>query len=801
MTTKSNVLRLPRLTSNLTWNECRLLFESVTDYAIFLLDPEGRVATWTPGAHRIKGYAADEIVGESFERFYTPEDLAAGKPARALETAEREGRFEDEGWRVRKDGTRFWANVVMTAMRDENGSLHGFAKVTRDLTKRRALDDELHRSEQRFHHLVDAVTDYAIFLLDERGCVETWNVGAYKTKGYEESEIVGRHFSTFYTPEDRANGKPERLLEIARREGRVEDEGWRVRKDGTRFWANVIITVRRDERGRVVGYAKVTRDLTERRAGEETLRRSEERFHRVIDAITDYAIFMLDVSGNVETWNSGAKALKGYEESEIDGRNFSAFYTPEDRAAGMPEKVLETVRREGRFEDERWRVRKDGTRFWAHVVITALRDANGTITGFAKVTKDLTDRRAAEQVERELVRAQAERSAAEAVARRAEEANRIKDEFLATVSHELRTPLNAIVGWAALLRQQKLEPTTARAVEVIDRNAKAQVKIVEDILDMSRIVNGKLRIDPRPTDIVAVARDTVEVVRPSAEAKQLVLMLEYPDDVVLLSADPDRVQQVLWNLLSNAVKFTEPKGSVLVKIVRHGTNVHLSVTDTGRGIEPEFLPYVFDRFKQADSSTTRRFGGLGLGLSLVKHIVELHGGSVRAQSAGPGTGATFTVVLPVRAVQQHVEPEPEAPAPPAAASLPRGDLRGVRVVVVDDEPDARQLIATMLTNAGAEVEVAGSAREALEAVRKHRPDMVVSDIGMPDEDGYALVRELRALSPEEGGGIPTIALTAYTRTEDRNRALAAGFTTHIGKPVSPADLVNAVMNLARLVRR
>ncbi|MBX3233377.1 MAG: PAS domain S-box protein [Labilithrix sp.] len=770
----------------------RLLVDSIADHAIVMLDPTGQVMSWNRGAERITGYPPDEIVGQPVARLYPAADVASGAPQRELAEAASLGRGEDEGWRVRKDGSQLWANVVVTALRRTDGSLQGYALVMRDLTARRNAEEELRRAEQRFHGLVDAVTDYAVFMLDRDGCVTTWNSGARKAKGYEEDEIVGRHFSTFYTEEDRAAGRPARLLETVTREGRVEDEGWRVRKDGTRFWANVIITTLRDGAGEIIGYAKVTRDLTERRKFEEELRRSEERFRLLVESVGD-AIYMLDPDGRVTTWNQGAQRMKGYPSAEVLGRDFEVFFPPADRAAGKPRRVLEIALREGRFEDEGLRVRSDGTQFWANVVVTAIVDANGNHIGFSKVTRDLTASREAEEMQRRLVHEQAARVAAERVAKQAEEANRIKDEFLATVSHELRTPLNAIVGWAKMLRQRELDPTVARGVEVIDRNAEAQVKIVDDILDVARIITGKLRIEPKPIDLVTIAHEAIEVVRPSAHAKDITLTLEDGPGSCILVGDHERLRQVAWNLLSNAVKFTDKDGRVAVRVWQDGPQVAFSVSDTGRGIAPDFLPRVFDRFTQEEGSTTRRIGGLGLGLSLVRHIVELHGGTVSAESIGPGHGSTFTFVLPVRATVSV------PPANPARSGSVRRSLLGeLRVLVVDDDADARDLVRAVLESAGAHVTVASSAEEALAAVRDAAPHVLVSDIGMPEQDGYSLMRRLRAIEPALA--LPSIALTAYTRAEDRTKALAAGFTTHIGKPVNPEDLITAVANLTPFAR-
>jgi signal transduction histidine kinase len=388
-------------------------------------------------------------------------------------------------------------------------------------------------------------------------------------------------------------------------------------------------------------------------------------------------------------------------------------------------------------------------------------------------------------------------NAAQRSARAAEEASRAKDEFLATVSHELRTPLNAIMGWSAMLRQRPLDPSIAKSIEIIHRNAEAQAKIVEDILDVSRIITGKLRIESKPMDLVAIAREAIEVVRPSAIAKRLALELEAEMPVCFLVADPARLLQVVWNLLSNAVKFTDA-GVVKVVIRQEVSSVSLIVTDTGKGIPPEFMPFVFERFRQADSSITRRMGGLGLGLSLVRHIVELHGGRVAVASDGRGRGAVFTVTLPVEAVFSPVAASVSGGAEPVEASA-RAILAGVRVLVVDDEQDARELVHAVLVEAGAVVETARSASEGIEILDRFRADVLVSDIGMPDEDGYAFLRRVRTLP--RGGAMPAIALTAFTREEDRMRALATGYTTYLGKPVDPGALTKAVANLAMFIPR
>jgi signal transduction histidine kinase/DNA-binding response OmpR family regulator len=382
------------------------------------------------------------------------------------------------------------------------------------------------------------------------------------------------------------------------------------------------------------------------------------------------------------------------------------------------------------------------------------------------------------------------------------EANRLKDEFLATLSHELRTPLNAILGWTQLLKMESLKADVAHGLDVIDRNARAQTKLIEDLLDVSRITTGKLRLNMRRSTFGPVVQAAVDAARPAADAKQVRIDVKLADDEIPVSIDPDRIQQVVWNLLTNAVKFTPAGGQITVDLARigppGGERVTLKVTDSGQGIDPKFLPFVFDRFRQADSTSTRAHGGLGIGLTIVRHIVELHGGSVAADSAGIGRGATFTVELPA-AGQVPATLTTTAGADGASASSQssqKHSISGVRVLLVDDDPDARDVIAATLRRAGADVTTVSSALEALDTLPGAKPDVLISDIAMPDHDGYALIRRIRQLPNEDGGEVPAIALTAYAREEDRARALDAGFQVHLAKPVDPGDLLARIAHLA-----
>ncbi|MGA8709600.1 MAG: PAS domain S-box protein [Steroidobacteraceae bacterium] len=660
--------------------------------------------------------------------------------------------------------------------------------------------ERLRQSEARFRLLVESVRDYAIFMLDPNGIVLTWNAGAQRFKGYKADEIIGQHFSRFYPPDALARGLPEHELKVASETGAFEDEGWRVRQDGTLFWANVVITAVRDSHGQLIGFAKVTRDLTRRRSHDEDLRRSEERLRLLIEGVSEYAIFMLDPNGKVATWNVGAEKIKGYKASEIIGQHFSVFYPEEAREARWPEHELQVAAEQGSFIDNGWRLRRDGTMFWANVTITALRDDTGKLLGYAKLTRDLTETKRVEAMEQANQQREemldAERSARMA----AQRATRIKDEFLATLSHELRTPLSAILGWTQVLLKGETPRSPdeqKRAIEVIDRNARAQVRLIDDLLDLSRIMTGKLRLDLHQVSFGSVVESAVDSAMPAARAKgiRLKAMVETHQDIV--SADSTRLQQVVWNLLTNAIKFTPKGGQVQVLLQRVNSHLELSVGDTGIGIPAGYLPHVFDRFSQRDSSTTRMFGGLGLGLAICKQLVELHSGSIRAASQGEGKGATFSVELPLSIAQLNDRAAPRihptAEAQPAEdLSLPM--LEGVHVFTVDDEPDARDLLKTVLEERGARVTSFASAEDALATLKTTRPTVLVCDVGMPKMDGYQLIRKLRA-EESRSERIPALALTAFARAEDRKRSLIAGYQAHLAKPFDVGELVLVVADL------
>ena len=633
---------------------------------------------------------------------------------------------------------------------------------------------------QQYRLLIESLTDYAVFLIDPGGTIQTWNPGVRQVLGYEADEFIGLPFAALFTPEDVRQHRPAEELQRAAATGRSDDYREHVRRNGSRFRADGVVNALRDTDGVVRAFHKVMHDVTSRVHATDALRESEERYRLLVESIRDYAIFLLDPSGHVASWTAAAERMTGYSPDEIVGEHFRVLFTQEDQQRLQPELELSSAASAGRYEAEGWRVRKDGSRFWGDEIVTGIRTNNGELRGFAKIVRDLTERQRA-SLERELL------------LRRAQEANRLKDEFLGTVSHELRTPLHALLGWTHLLTVSSDEGDRARAVEAIRRNAEIQVQLVDDLLDVSRIISGKMRLRIAPVNVVEVLNAAAESVHPAADAKGVSLSINAPSPEMTIAADGDRLQQVVWNLLSNAIKFTPAGGSVQLDARQHDGSVEITVRDTGGGIAEEVLPFVFERFRQADSSTTRSHGGMGLGLAIVRHLVELHGGSVEAESGGRGQGATFRVRLPAVSVQQQARPRPAAGPVQWPLETPR--LTNVHVLVVDDDPDTRELLSIVLRDAGALVDAASSAAQGLASIVQRAPDVIIADIGMPHEDGYQFISSVRRLAPHEGGEAAAIALTAYARAEDRERALQAGYHVHVPKPVDPRALVTAVAQL------
>jgi PAS domain S-box-containing protein len=611
--------------------------------------------------------------------------------------------------------------------------------------------------------------DYAIFLMDTAGRVVSWNAGAARIKGYAESEVLGKHFSMFYTPEDIARGWPATELRNAMTEGRFEDEGWRVKKDGSRFWANVIITALRDDAGRLLAFSKITRDLSERKRQEEELRQSEERFRLLVEGVSDYAIYLLTPDGIVTSWNEGARRIKGYESSEILGQHFSRFYEATSIEAGMPWTELAMAREHGRAEDEGWRIRKDGSRFWARVVVTALHDADGRLRGFAKVTQDLTQRQHAESLEN---------------------ASRRINEFIAVLAHELRNPLAPIRNAVQLLRMVKPgDASFEQARQIIDRQSSQLSRIVDDLLDVSRITRGTLEIRNERVSLASVVARAVEVARPGIEDGGHKLELELPDQPIFVVGDELRLTQALSNILNNATRYSDRHGRIAIRVYESGKpgakSAAISVRDTGHGIEPNLLSSIFGMFVQGRDPLHRAGTGMGIGLALARSLVELHHGTLIGSSEGVGKGSEFIIALPVAGADKS-----DAALPVRKAATVPAYTQSHRILVVDDNVDAAFILAELLRRHGHEVHSVHDGDDALLAFEGFRPDIVLLDIGMPGMNGLDVARRLREKKRSPRPLI--VAVTGWGKADDLERSRDAGFDLHLVKPVDEEQLLDVI---------
>jgi len=744
----------------------RVFIETVRDYALLMLDPTGHIVSWNPGAEAIKGWKAEEILGKHFSTFYPPESIERGLPAHELVVAAREGRFEDEGWRVRKDGTRFWANVVITALQGPNGTLTGYAKVTRDLTERRRHEEALRYNELRFRTLIEGVRDYAIFMLDPDGHIASWNAGAQHILGYDAVEAIGTHFSRLLVPDGAEQTRARRELQVAAREGRFQEEGWRRRKNGTQFWANVVITAIRDPQGALLGFSKITRDLTERIRHEAELRESQERFRLLVESVVDYAIVTLDEEGMITSWNSGAERINGYTATQILGRHFSRLYPPEDIQANKPWRQLAMARERGRVNDESWRLRSDGTQYWANNVIATLPATDVRKRAFYMVTQDLSQRRNAETL--------------------AETARRMH-EFIAMLAHELRNPLAPIRNAVALMERRKItDPLVESMRQTIDRQSQNLTRIVDELLDVNRVARGQFVIEKQTLDLRDVIARAVETSRPIIDRHGHHLQLSIPDQPIDCYGDPMRLAQVLVNILNNAAKYTPDGGDIRLSTAVKDSRVELRVRDNGRGIERDAIDRIFDLFMQVDPQAGSALGGLGVGLALVRRIVELHGGSVHVVSDGLGKGSEFIVRLPII-------------APPEKAGSARMDdaaeAAGVslRLLVIDDNVDATNSLGALLQALGHTVRTAYDGPAGIALAREFAPDVVLLDLGMPGMSGYDVARALRA----QGSRQTIVAVTGWGDTAAKRQAREAGFDHHLVKPVDEADLIGLLGDVAK----
>ena len=576
-------------------------------------------------------------------------------------------------------------------------------------------------------------------------------------------------------------------------------------ENGSVHWVDARATMMRDAAGNPHYMIGACHDITDRKNIESDLRESARRFEAVFNqAAVGIAVASLD--GRFVKVNHKFTDILGYTAAELEQRTFTDLTHPDDMIR-TNESVRALVEQQlPEFVYEKRYLRKDGSPVWSRTRVAFLRDAAGVVKQFVGVIEDITQRKIADAELGALntrLRAASEEREKLLISERharaqAEHMSAMKDEFLATLSHELRTPLSAILGWSQVLRHTPFEPEEfARGLETIERNARIQQQLIEDLLDMSRITSGKLRLNIEPVLPVAFVEAAIETILHAANARGIQLARKLDDSTGPMYGDPHRLQQIVWNVLSNAIKFTPRDGRVEISLQRVDSQIEIVVADNGIGIQPEFIAQVFERFRQVDSSTTRRQGGLGLGLSIVRHLVELHGGSVSIASDGEGQGTAVTLLLPIQAIHPTTADDGALPAQPEKMPFDFRslDLTGVSILVVDDHADARELVERVLLECGATVYTAGNADDAVQLVEGHKPQVMVSDIGMPDVDGYELIKRIRALGAERGGSLPAIALTAFARSEDRTRALRAGFLVHVSKPVEAAELVATVASV------
>ena len=750
-----------------------------TPLAVIEWDHEFRVLRWSPAAERLFGWSSPEVIGKRFSdwSFVVQEDVEA-----VNEIGKRQNQGEEHHGVLRNRNYTRLGSVVNcewynSALYDDRGKLVSVLSLVLDITVATRIEEALRKSEAQYRLLFES-NPQAMWVYDlETRRFLAVNNAAIQRYGYSREEFLTMTIEDIRPSEDVQILR--KYLENSNPHFNQAGEWRHQRKDGT------IITVeitsnRLDFEGRRAVFV-LAQDITERRAAETALRESEDRYRDLVDNSHEL-ICTHDLEGRVISVNPWASRVLGYPQESLIGINIRDGLLPEYRDEF--DKYIEKVKTEGSARGMmKVRTATGEIRIWEYY--NTLR-TQGVETPIVRgMAHDATERTQALKREKE---ARIE----------AEEANRVKDEFLSTLSHELRTPLTAIMGWSNLLLHGEVdESKQQQAIETIARNADSQCQLIDDLLEVSRIITGKLRLDFVGCELQPVVQAAAESLRPTAEAKGVKLNVVLPSNLGMVMGDRERLQQVVWNLVSNALKFTPAGGEVNVRLQRIDSHLEISVSDTGAGIHLDFLPHVFDRFRQADGSTTRAHGGLGLGLAIVRHLVELHGGEAIADSPGIGKGATFTVRLPL---MLPVEPQVHIDSGKARRVVVSDhssvSLSGLRVLIVDDEEDARELVSVMLTKSGAAMKCASSSSEAMAIIESWRPDVLIADIGMPIEDGYGLIKRVRELPRELGGQTPALALTAYARTEDRARALSAGYQVHLSKPVDRVELAAVVARLA-----
>ncbi|ACC84622.1 PAS domain S-box protein [Nostoc punctiforme] len=726
---------------------------------------------------------------ETFQKCVYPEDKQSVMQGIGQALAQKTD-YNDEFRIIRSDQSVHWISAKGKFIYDEQGQAVRMIGVCMETTvckqaeeSTRELTTQVQEQANILNAILTASVDH-IYIFNRRGCYQYVSSDAASILGFQPQDIVGKTLQDLDLPTDLVEQVDNQLKAVIKTGQPIKDECKYVTADGVHYY-EYIITALRNLNQSIEGVIIVSRDITEHKRAEKSLRESEARFRRLFESNLIGVAFW-NVDGFVIDANDAFLQLAGYthEEFTLLGKVNWQEFTPIEYKYLDDRAILEVQTTGVSKIYEKEYIHRNGKRVPIVLGIALLNDSQEHGVAFVL---DITDRKLAEKECDRLL--QCERTARQ----EAEIANQIKDEFLAVLSHELRTPLNPILGWSKMLRTRKFDQqTTNRALETIERNAKLQTQLIEDLLDVSRILQGKLNLNICPVNLVMVVEAALETVRLAAQAKSIQIQTIFDASLGQVMGDPNRLQQVVWNLLSNAVKFTPTGGRVGIRLMEASNQIQIQVSDTGKGINPDFLPYVFDYFRQADGTTTRTFGGLGLGLAIVRKVVEMHGGKVQAESPGDGLGATFTVEVPLLVRSEQVRREENE----SLDSQPESSLLSdTQILVVDDEPDIRDLVSFILQDYGVQVTAVSSAQEALQALSESIPDVLISDIGMPRTDGYMLIREVRSRSPQEGGRVPAIALTAYAGEMNQQQALAAGFQMHISKPVDPDVLVKAIVDL------
>jgi PAS domain S-box-containing protein len=776
-----------------------------SDDAIISKGLDGIIQSCNAAAERLFGYTSSELIGQSVRILIPPERQA--EEEEILVRIRQGGRVDHfETVRLAKDGRRIDVSLTISPVRDASGAIVAVSKTARDITERKRAAAELAAQQEWFRITLASIGD-GIIASDPDGCVTYMNGIAETLTGWTNESARGVPLAdVFYVVNETTRQRIDNPAALVIRSGHslgMANHAVLISRDGTERPITDSAAPILGDAGRILGVVVVFRDFSEQRRAKEALAEQREWFETTLESIGD-GVIATDMRGRVVFMNPVAEHLTGWRmDAARDRACRDVFNIVNETTRRVIDNPVTRVLQEGvvvGLANHTLLIAANGAERPIDDSGAPIRNRDGRIVGVVLVFRDVSERRRAE-AEREAAANERERllAAERAVRAEAERANRLKDDFVAMVSHELRTPLNAIVGWTELmLRNRQDDEVVTRGLDVLARNSRLQAQLISDLLDISRIVSGKLRLDLQSVDPASVIETAVETVQQAADAKEIEIDRVLDRTIGPIAGDPARLQQVVWNLLANALKFTPKGGRVRVTLRRTESRVEIIVEDNGAGIRSEFLPHVFDRFQQADVSRTRRFGGLGLGLSIVRNLVELHGGTVWAESAGEGRGATFTIALPLAAppvLREHAL----ATAASTEANTEDVSLVNIRVLVVEDDPDAAEFVRQLLETHGADVVVAASAREALDVFANTPPDILVSDIGLPEIDGYQLMERVRQRNMADGGAIPAVALTAYARPEDRTHALLAGYQAHLAKPVQPTELVATVASFAELV--